>query len=232
MGFPELSIVLGHLDRPEAFYRLFDSVRAYTQGISWEMVVSEASYNRFIDPNKLSGENVTIIKESPRLGHCKGYNEAFRTCRGRWVAWLNDDCEVSPNWASEAIGFMERNPWVGMGALYYCINYEPFYINDYWGMPYSNFGIIDRIYGDSLGWFDECVEMYGADNSLSFKVYLSGKAVRGIPASKIIHRPFMDEHRLVNESKQPRDCEILGNKYQHLTDTMLRVHRKFPLIGV
>jgi len=77
MGFPELSIVLGHLDRPEAFYRLFDSVKAYTQGISWEMVVSEASYNRFIDPNKLSGENVTIIKESPRLGHVRAVVACF-----------------------------------------------------------------------------------------------------------------------------------------------------------
>lgn len=223
----DLSIVLGHLDRPEYFHKLHETIKAYTNGIDWEIVVSDASYDRPLDPLKYP-ENVVILEERPRLGHSRGYNMAFRATKGKWVVWLNDDCEVTPDWASEAIGFMERNPWVGMGALYYCIHAEPYYINSYWQMPYANFGILDRQYGADLGWFDEDMEMYGADNSLSFKVYLSGRAVRGIEKSRIIHRPFMDKHRPDNESKQPRDCQILGNKYSHLTDVMQRVNRRLP----
>lgn len=221
--------MLGHLDRPEHFHRLYDSVAAYTT-VDWEMVVSDASETRPLD-RKLYPDNVVIIKEQPRLGHSRGYNKAFNASQGKWVVWLNDDCEVTPKWAEEAIGFMERNPWVGIGALYYCNFYEPYYVNSYWQMPYANFGILDREYGNQLGWFDEDVEMYGADNSLSFKAYLTGKVVRGIPNARIIHKPFMDEHRLVNESKQPRDCAILGNKYSHLSDVMQKVNRKLPQVA-
>lgn len=227
----ELSIVIGLLDRPEAFYRLFDSIKAYT-GVTWELIISDASTNAPIRKDILSGYNVTIIEEKPRIGHCRGFNRAFKAARGRYVVWLNDDAEVTPNWAAEAISFMDRNPWVGMGALYYCINYEPYYINEYWGMPYANFGIINREFGNSLDWFDECVEMYGADNSLSFKVYLAGKVVRGIPTSRIIHKPFMDDHRLRNEETQPRDCRILGNKYQHLCSQMNQINNKFPKVVI
>lgn len=226
----DLSIVLGHLDRPEAFHKLYDSVAAYTH-LDWEMVVSDASVERPLDRTKYP-ENIVIIKEQPRLGHSRGYNQAFYKSTGKWAIWLNDDCEVTPNWAIEAIGFMERNPWVGMGALYYCNHAEPYYINSYWQMPYANFGILDREFGNQIGWFDEDVEMYGADNSISFKVYLSGKAVRGIPYSRIIHKPFIDKHRVNNEAKQPRDSRILSNKYSHLTDVMLKVNRRLPVAGI
>lgn len=44
------------------------------------------------------------------------------------MIWLNDDAEVQPRYAREAITFMEAHPQIGLGALYYSEN----------GCPYHN----------------------------------------------------------------------------------------------
>lgn len=220
---PELSIVLGCLDRPGTFLDLYTSIQKFTQGVDWELVVSDASRITPLDPASFPAAR--IIKEEPRLGHVKGYNQAFRQARGEYVVWLNDDCLVTEDWAKNALQYMRARSDVGMGALYYCVWGEPYFYNEYWGMPYANFGIIKRELGEQLKWFDEEMYFYGADNSLAFKVFLSGKLVRAIPSARVIHRPYTDIYRRSNESHQPLDASILNNKYQHLADDMLRVHR-------
>ncbi len=219
----ELSIVLGCLDRPGNFLDLYTSIQQDTQGIDWEIVVSDASKITPLNPDAFP--QARIIKEVPRLGHVKGYNQAFRQAQGEYVVWLNDDCVVTPDWAKNALDYMKSRPDVGLGALSYCIWDRPFFYNEYWGMPYANFGIIKRELGESLKWFDEEMYFYGADNSLAFKVFCSGKLVRGISSSRIIHRPFHDSYRAGNESHQPMDAAILNRKYEHLADYMLQIHR-------
>lgn len=220
----ELSIVLGTMDRPKEFLGLYDSIIKHTQGISWELVVSDAAQITPLEPGLFP--SARIIPENPRLGHVKGYNRLFREAKGEYVLWLNDDCVVTPDWAKNALAFMRSREDVGLGALFYCVWDPPFFCNSWLGdLPYANFGIINREYGNRLGWFDDEMYFYGADNSLAFKVFLSGKLVRGIPNSRVIHRPFLDIHRPGNERHQPSDAAIVRNKYEHLVDAMVRVHR-------
>lgn len=221
----ELSIVTGHMDRIPSFETLYESIVKNTKDVDWEFIVSDASEKTPLELTKY--ERTRILPERPRLGHAAGYNKAFREAKGQYVVWLNDDCIVEPEWARVAIDFMKRNRWVGMGAIPYCTHAGNYTINEYCGMPYANFGILEREYGNSLGWFDEEVRMYGADNSLAFKVYLSGKVVRAIPGARINHRPFVDEHRIANERKQAEQAAILMNKYRGLLPEMEKTHRQF-----
>lgn len=208
-----LSLVTGTRNRTRQFARLVESIIAHTP-TPWELVVSDASdYPLELDVPA----NVRILPERPRLGCTRGYNRAFREARGNWVIWLNDDVEVCEGYATAAIRFMEMHPYIGLGALYYSEpeNSKPFHVNSAWGCTYANFGIISRDLGNTVGWFDEEILMYGNDNSLTLRVLLAGFGVAAIPDAKVIHHSERDAEREQNENRtqRMRDNDVLQRKY-------------------
>jgi GT2 family glycosyltransferase len=220
----DLSIIVGTLDRPESFGSMYKSIEQNTSNIDWELIVSDAGNKFPVDASLLSNRTKLII-ERPRLGFVKGYNKSFRMAQGKYICWLNDDAIVQPNWAQEAIKFMDNNKWVGMGAFYWMNQGGPDYnVEWYQGLPYANFGIIDREFGNCLDWFDEDMTMYGSDNSISFRVFLAGKPVVGMSKARILHRPYTDSYRIDNEKLQAKDAEILMNKYRPFLGQMKKVH--------
>lgn len=225
---PVLSIVTGTRSRPEAFKRLVESVHANTK-TSWEMIVAQVAETPYLD-NRFKGD-IRFILEWPPLGPAKGYNRAFAECRGKWVIWLNDDCEVLPGWDEAAIEFMEKHPQVGIGALYYAVDAPSngFWTHEWMDLPYANFGILRKEFGESLNppWFDSDIHMYGNDNSIAFKTYLAGKVVRSIPHQSIVHYiSDGDAQRQENLKTQRADQETLLRKYEpclpQFLDTDLR----------
>ena len=207
---PTLSLVTGTLDRPKEFERLLGSIIRHTS-VDWELVVADASSGpKYTDG--LPG-NVVVIEERPRLGHSKGYNRAFNAASGTWVIWLNDDAEVTPGYAENAIRFMEVHPRIGLGCLYYSENGGPFHVNNAWMALYANFGILKKQVGQDAGWFDEELYMYGADNSLAIRILIMGYGVAGIPDSRILHHSVNDQQRRDNQNHRGRDNRILTKKY-------------------
>lgn len=220
---PILSIVTGTLDRPDSLKRLLRSIRENTY-VPYELLISDAG--KLHPVGNCTEPNTKVFREIPRLGHIKGYNNLFRQCSGKWVVWLNDDAVVLPEW-SKCVEVMERNSWVGMGILQYGNFGSPYTFNEYQGMPYANFGIIDRELGNRLGWFDDYLYFYGGDNALTFKVFLSGRPVVSIPGEHIIHYPVEDQQRIENVAKQAADATALMNKYRDLLPRMWKVRDEF-----
>ncbi len=206
---PKLSIVTGTMNRQESFLRLVNSI-VDRASVAWELIVSDASDEPY---NLQLPGNVKMLPERPRLGCVKGYNRAFREATGEWIIWLNDDCEVMPNFDAAAIGFMEANRKIGLGALHYSEDSGPFHVNSAWGCIYANFGIIRKSLGTQVGFFDEDLEMYGCDNSLTLRVLLAGFGVAGIADSQVIHHSVKDSHRIENQRSRREDNEILTRKY-------------------
>ncbi len=225
----ELSIITGTVDRPAHLQKFIKSVIKNTD-IPYELIILDAGVNHPVEMAWDYKDPIYVIREEKKLGYAAGYNVGFRHAKGKYVTFLNDDCEVQPSWAIESVRFMDRNPWVGLGAIYYS-NYgdDPYHISEWLGLPYANFGVISKTLGDKLGWFDEVCFTYGADNSLTFKVLLDGKAIAGIPYSKIIHRPIMDSNKVQNMSKQPEDAKNLLLKYRHRLPEMIAVQRQYPV---
>lgn len=203
-----LSLVTGKLGRDESFARLVSSIVKHTTS-DWELVVSDASPTTFVS----NDPRIRILPEKPRLGHSRGYNKAFRECRGTWCLWLNDDAEVCANYDTEAIRFMEAHPRIGLGALHYCDPGEEFHVNSAFGAIYANFGILRRVDGESIGWLDPEITMYGADNSIAIRMLLSGKGIADIPKARIIHHSVKDQTRVDNQKNRMRDNQILTQKY-------------------
>lgn len=204
----KLSLVTGAYERPNPLRRLVDSVLTRTHG-EFELIISDASSVPFAcdDPR------VRVLHEVPRLGHAKGYNAAFRECHGEYILWLNDDAEVCDGYDSEALAFMEAHPEIGLGALHYSENNAPFHVNSAWGVLYANFGIFPRKLGERVGFFDERLTMYGADNSLAIRILLAGYGVADIPGARILHHSQKDRVRTENQSSRPRDNRILQERY-------------------
>lgn len=226
-----LSIVTGTRDRPDCFRRLLLSIVRHTQ-VPYELIVADASSVPYDVP--LKPANIVWLPETPRLGMVKGYNRAFAAASGKWVIWLNDDCEVLPGYDTAAIDFMEANPKIGLGALYYIEKSLPkstFHVNTFLDMLYANFGIIRRELGKELGWFDEDLTMYGSDNSLTFKCLLAGHGVTAITGSKVIHHGHMDDQRRENMRGQRVDAKHVMNKYMHRIDDMRAVYRQTRSVG-
>ncbi len=224
MDQPTLSIVVGTLDRPKEIARCVESVLRNTT-VPFELLIGDASTK---NSPALSSGPVKVFREIPRLGHARGYNALFRKASGKYVCWLNDDAEVMPSWDVNAISFMENTPWVGLGCFYYSERGCCYHIQTYQGFIYANFGILTKEFGDQIGWFDEVVQMYGADNSITFKTILAGKGVAGMPGAKLFHRPINDDARTANMAGQAEDARKLMNKYRPFVWEMQRAMSRFP----
>lgn len=225
---PILSLVTGTLNRPDSFARLAKSIIEWTK-VPWELVVSDASDEPYKEKYP---DNVIFLPERPRLGCVKGYNRAFKHCRGKWVIWLNDDAEVMPGYDTAAIDFMEKNPDCGLGALYYANHTMPYFVQTYHEMLYANFGIISRELGEKVGWMDEVVRMYGNDNSITFRVLLEGLGIGSIQGARIWHHPIQDKQRIENESRHAEDAAALMGKYRQFLPYMKEVYnRHLHLVG-
>lgn len=217
-----LSIVTGSLNRPDSLRCLIDSIDACTN-IPWELIVSDASDEPY--PFQVDG-NVKILPERPRLGCVKGYNRAFAHAKGEYVIWLNDDTTVRPGYAEAAVTFMDQHPGIGLGALYYAEGKLPYKVNLYWGMVYANFGIIRRQLGNAVGWFDTALTMYGCDNSLAFRVLLSGHGIGTIPGARVWHYPEPDAGKRENQKHRIPDTWTLKRRYGHKIKRMKNVYDK------
>jgi GT2 family glycosyltransferase len=206
---PVLSLITGKVGRDESFRRLVDSIVKNTD-VEWELVVSDAS-----EAPWPGTDQVRVLHEKPRLTCSRGYNNAFRAARGEFCLFLNDDAEVQPKYASTAVSFMRNHLKIGLGALHYSEDGSPYHVNSAYGCIYPNFGILSRVLGDDIGWFDEDIYMYGCDNSLAFRVLLAGYGVSDIPGACVIHHSEKDNIRTENQRQRSRDNEVLSSKYMH-----------------
>lgn len=205
----KLSIVTGKVEREKEFKRLVESVLAHTLIASWEFIIVDAS----LMPYQTDHPNIRVIHEYPRETHTRGYNRGFKAARGEYVLWLNDDAEVCQGYDSAAVRFMDAHPTIGLGALHYSENGGPFHVNSAWGCMYANFGIFKKTVGEQVGYYDEDLTMYGADNSLALKMLMSNFGVADIPDARIIHHSTQDNIRAANQAHRLVDNRTLTQKY-------------------
>jgi len=218
---PLLSLVTGKVERDASFQRLVKSIVENTS-VEWELVIADASAVPYVP----AVPNITVIHENPRKTHSQGYNAAFRLAKGTWCIWLNDDAEVCPRYDVEAIRFMESHPTIGLGALHYSENGGPFHVNGAWQTMYANFGILSKSIGEKVGWFDQAIGMYGADNSLAIKILLAGHGIADIPAARILHHSSKDQIRAENQLSRNRDNKILSDAYMASRNYWQRTYRQ------
>lgn len=84
--------------------------------------VDNGSTDGSVDFVKSNYPSARVIQNKRNDGSSKGYNLGVMNAKGKYVATLNNDIEVHPNWLLPLISFMEKHPEVaGVDPKY--VNY-------------------------------------------------------------------------------------------------------------
>src|SRR4030042_3171341 len=107
--FPQVSIVIvnygeGWLAKclPSIVDTQYPSSRLET------IVVDNASRDDLVSIGKEFAE-IKVIRLKENVGYAKAVNQGVEHCKGKYVAVLNNDVVVTPDWLSKLVGVLERN---------------------------------------------------------------------------------------------------------------------------
>jgi glycosyltransferase involved in cell wall biosynthesis len=116
---PEFSIIIPTYNRPSALRRALQAIEAllYPRE-SFEVIVvddgSSASYSEVIADYR--GRFALRWEMIPNSGPSRARNRGAELARGRFLAFVDDDCVVDPHWLSELAGAFARDPALVLGG--------------------------------------------------------------------------------------------------------------------
>lgn len=61
--------------------------------------------------------NLKIVSNTKNLGFAEGFNTGIRIAKGKYVALLSNDMTVDPNWITEIVQVMEKEPQLGIAGF-------------------------------------------------------------------------------------------------------------------
>ena len=109
----ELSILIVTWNSERWIERCLRSIDAACDGIAYEVLVYDnASTDATLSCVGQAPSPVTVIRSSANDGFAAGTNRALAVSRGRFVFFLNPDCELAPNALTLLINFLDQNPHV------------------------------------------------------------------------------------------------------------------------
>lgn len=159
--------------------------------------------------------DVRLIASSTNLGYTGGNNLGFAQSSSTYLAVLNPDTQVDPDWLSELIDALEADPNAALATSKILLMDQPWLINACGNMisvagltfcrgvgepatRYMQLETISAISGaafvarrsmlDEIGWFDEHFFAYLEETDLSLRAMLAGYKSLYVPTSKVYHR--------------------------------------------
>ena len=209
---PDLSIVTGTCNRLELLVPAIQSFRESAQGVSYEIVIVDGGSTDGTLQWLRTQDDVRLIEQGKLVGAVKAFNAGFKAARGRYVANLNDDLVVCESTLKDAVDYLDANAHVAQVALRYIephntvphTSQTPPVGKKRQSLPYANFGVTRRAFGDSVGWWGEYLHHYGGDCELSVQVWAAGLEVHELPGSMIKHQKHNDAIRVRENRDSPK----------------------------
>lgn len=158
---------------------------------------------------------VRLIEAGENLGFAGGNNLGAQHANGKYLAFINPDTTVEPDWLFSLVDALENRPEVGMVTPKLLIMAEPDRINTCGNdVQYTGFGflrgwlqesdtktvdedvcsisggafLVEKAFFDDLGGFDHSFfPIYVEDTDLSLRTILRGRRNQFIAASKVYH---------------------------------------------
>ena len=116
MNQPLVSIITVNYNQAEVTCQLLASLKNTTYSNIEIWVVDNASKE---SPKAIINErfpNVNVIESKQNLGFAGGNNLAITQAKGKYLMFLNNDTEVSPNFLEPLVDTMQKNQKVGICA--------------------------------------------------------------------------------------------------------------------
>lgn len=113
---PLVSIVTVNLNGERYLEGLLRSLRGQTYPHTEILLVDNGSTDGSVELVRHRFPGVRVIEAGENLGFTGGNNLGFRESRGEYVALINNDTEVPPDWLRHLVAVAEANPTVaGVG---------------------------------------------------------------------------------------------------------------------
>lgn len=110
---PDLSILIVTWNSGRFIDRCLRSIAAACEGLSYEVVVHD---NASDDDTLAHLGEAQVIRSISNRGFAAGTNRAFDASRGRYVFFLNPDCELAPGALTAVYDFLEQHPHIAAAA--------------------------------------------------------------------------------------------------------------------
>lgn len=149
-----------------------------------------------------------FVQNGANLGYCEGNNRAARLAQGKYLFILNNDAWLEPDCLEKLATETERT--AASAATPLVLNYSDDSVQsmggtglDLCGMPNTadvppatreQFAVcgcsflIEAELFRALGEFDAGLFMYGDETDLSWRVWIAGRRIVGVPSARLHHR--------------------------------------------
>lgn len=179
------------------------------------LVVDNGSIDGSVEFIEQEFPEVKVIKNGQNLGYAGANNVGFKLAKGEFIAVLNPDTEVDPDWLRELIVALQEEPQAGLATPKILLMDHPERINtcgneiSFTGLAYcrgldqpadmyQEREIISAVSGaafvikrsvlERIGGFDEIFFIYYEETDLSLRAMLAGYACLYIPTSVVYHQ--------------------------------------------
>src|SRR6187455_1365271 len=117
-AFPTVSVLVLNLNGREYLDSCLASLEAqvYPRDRFEIVVVDNGSTDGSLELVSSTYPRVRVVKFDSNLGFCTPYNAAIRDCESQFVALLNNDTRVAPDWLAALVSAAQRHDAAAVAA--------------------------------------------------------------------------------------------------------------------
>jgi GT2 family glycosyltransferase len=116
MATPVVSFIVVNFNGGDLLQRCLSSLQAQTFTEHEVIVVDNGSHDGSCDAAQTSFPTVCFQRHAENLGFAAANNRALDVARGRYVALVNNDAYLDPEWAAAMVGALDAHPDAGAAA--------------------------------------------------------------------------------------------------------------------
>ena len=109
-NLPLISVLVPNYNGAAYLETCLRSLRAQDPDRVEVVIVDNASQDGSVDIVRTVMPEAVLVKESVNLGFAGGINAGIRSSHGEWIATINNDTELDPDWAAECIRAIQHHP--------------------------------------------------------------------------------------------------------------------------
>lgn len=212
---PQVSVAIINYNGARFLPELLPSLAAQSFGGFELLIVDNASTDDSLDIARRAAPQASVLAQPANRGFSRAANLAARTASGRYLALLNPDIRLEPDWLAELLAAAELDPPIAAVACKLLLYQRPTVLNGVGGCMNRLGYSWDRGYGEQdlgqydepadvlfasagaalfdrcalleAGGFDERFFMYHEDVDLGWRLRLGGRRVVTAPAARALH---------------------------------------------